>query len=61
MVRLGLDDDPRGVAVAQDAPDEVAAVLTQASWLESKVSAGGTALDRVREQHHAARAELEPA
>jgi argininosuccinate lyase len=42
-------------------PDEVAVVLTQASWLESKVSAGGTALGRVREQLDAARAELEPA
>jgi argininosuccinate lyase len=42
-------------------PDEVAVVLTQASWLESKVSVGGTALDRVREQLDAARAELEPA
>src|SRR4051812_38383674 len=30
-------------------------VLAQASWLESKVSAGGTALDRVREQLEYAR------
>src|SRR4051794_6830207 len=37
---------------------EVAEVLAQQSWLESKVSAGGTALDRVREQLDAARAEL---
>jgi argininosuccinate lyase len=31
-------------------PAEVAALLEQASWLESKVSEGGTALARVREQ-----------
>jgi argininosuccinate lyase len=37
---------------------EVAEVLAQRSWLESKVSAGGTALERVREQLEAARAEL---
>jgi argininosuccinate lyase len=30
-------------------------VLVQSSWLESKVSAGGTALDRVREQLEHAR------
>jgi argininosuccinate lyase len=34
-------------------------VLAQASWLESKVSVGGTALDRVREQLEQARAILE--
>jgi argininosuccinate lyase len=34
-------------------------VLAQASWLESKVSAGGTALDRVREQLEHAREILE--
>jgi argininosuccinate lyase len=38
---------------------EVAGVLAQQSWLESKVSVGGTALDRVREQLDAARAELQ--
>jgi argininosuccinate lyase len=37
---------------------EVSEVLAQRSWLESKVSVGGTALDRVREQLQAARAEL---
>jgi argininosuccinate lyase len=36
--------------------DEAAAVLQQASWLDSKVSEGGTALARVREQLDAARA-----
>jgi len=40
---------------------EVAAVLTQQSWLESKVSVGGTALDRVREQLEAAHRELDGA
>jgi argininosuccinate lyase len=40
---------------------EVAEVLAQRSWLESKVSAGGTALERVREQLEAARQELQHA
>jgi argininosuccinate lyase len=39
---------------------EVAEVLSQRSWLESKASAGGTALDRVREQLELARQELQP-
>src|SRR3954468_16500665 len=39
--------------------EEYYAVLSQASWLESKVSEGGTALDRVREQLAHARAELD--
>src|SRR3954471_15502073 len=38
---------------------EFYAVLSQAAWLESKVSEGGTALDRVREQLAHARAELD--
>jgi argininosuccinate lyase len=38
--------------------DEFDAVLTQSSWLESKVSEGGTASARVREQLDAARAAL---
>ena len=38
--------------------DEFYAVLSQGSWLESKVSEGGTALDRVREQLAHARATL---
>jgi hypothetical protein len=37
--------------------DEYYAVLSQRSWLESKVSEGGTALARVREQLERARAE----
>jgi argininosuccinate lyase len=39
--------------------DEYYAVLARQSWLESKVSEGGTALDRVREQLAHARAELD--
>jgi len=36
--------------------EDAAAVLMQSSWLESKVSEGGTALVRVREQLQQARA-----
>jgi argininosuccinate lyase len=39
--------------------EEFYAVLSQHAWLESKVSEGGTALDRVREQLAHARAELD--
>jgi argininosuccinate lyase len=39
--------------------DEFYAVLARGAWLESKVSEGGTALDRVREQIAHARAELD--
>ena len=39
--------------------DEFYEVLAARSWLESKVSEGGTALDRVREQLAHARAELD--
>ena len=39
--------------------EEAAEVLSQRSWLESKVSEGGTALARVREQLEAARAQLD--
>jgi argininosuccinate lyase len=39
--------------------DEFYEVLASGSWLESKVSEGGTALDRVREQLAHARAELD--
>ena len=38
--------------------DDAAAVLERSSWLESKVSEGGTALARVREQLERARALL---
>ena len=39
--------------------EEFYAVLSQRAWLESKVSEGGTALHRVREQLGRARAELD--
>jgi argininosuccinate lyase len=44
--------------VVADLGDEAATVLEQSSWLESKVSEGGTSLVRVREQLDAARAAL---
>ena len=47
--------------LAQHSPeldDEFYALLSQRAWLESKVSEGGTALPRVREQLERARAEL---
>src|SRR3954447_13523436 len=47
------------LAAAHEALDaEVYDVLEQASWLESKISEGGTALARVREQLERARAAL---
>ena len=39
--------------------EEFYSLLSQGTWLESKVSEGGTALDRVREQLAHARAALE--
>jgi argininosuccinate lyase len=59
-----------GRSLSQLTPDELArhsdaldeefyAVLARQSWLESKVSVGGTALARVREQLSHARAELD--
>ncbi|HXN39270.1 MAG TPA: argininosuccinate lyase [Solirubrobacteraceae bacterium] len=44
--------------VLADHEDEYRSALEQASWLESKVSEGGTSLARVREQLDLARAEL---
>jgi argininosuccinate lyase len=41
-------------------PEELAALLADRGWVESKVSSGGTALARVREQLEHARRELEP-
>ena len=63
LVRHSLQ---RGVALSELSEEELAElapsldssyydVLAQSSWLESKVSAGGTALDRVREQLEHAR------
>jgi len=63
-----LDDTPDGAAKAAGHPeghgrasDEYYKVLARDSWLESKVSMGGTALPRVREQLARARAVLEQA
>jgi len=63
LVRLAVDSG-RSLAELTDAelrdgcdqldPAEVRAVLERSSWLESKVSEGGTALERVREQLAAA-------
>jgi argininosuccinate lyase len=44
--------------VADELGDDAVAVLDRASWLESKVSEGGTSLARVREQLAAARSAL---
>jgi len=45
--------------VLADHEDEYRSALKQTSWLESKVSEGGTSLARMREQLDLARAELE--
>ena len=45
--------------VEADLGSEAGEVLEQSSWLESKISEGGTALPRVREQLEAAHAELQ--
>jgi argininosuccinate lyase len=55
---VGGEGTLRDLAVGQ-LGEEAAAVLEQSSWLESKVSEGGTALARVREQLAALRAALE--
>jgi argininosuccinate lyase len=66
-VRHALDQDKR---LSELTPEELArftdrlddeyyAVLANGSWLESKVSEGGTASARVREQLDRARAILE--
>jgi argininosuccinate lyase len=68
LVRTAVDSErslsqltPAELRAASEHLDhgEVAEVLAQQSWLESKVSVGGTALERVREQLDAARAELQ--
>src|SRR4051812_13244278 len=53
-----LDADELRAASEHLEHGAVAEVLARQSWLESKVSEGGTALERVREQLDAARAEL---
>src|SRR3954470_11590594 len=56
-----LSDDELDELAPQLQPGDFRALLEQSSWLESKVSAGGTALDRVREQLGQARHVLEEA
>jgi argininosuccinate lyase len=59
LVREAVNSARPLAAVAEPAlGPEAAAVLAQRSWLESKVSEGGTALARVREQLEQARAAL---
>jgi argininosuccinate lyase len=53
-----LSDGELAAASEQLDPAEFRALLAQSSWLESKVSFGGTALGRVREQLELARAAL---
>jgi argininosuccinate lyase len=54
-----LTDEELAELAPQLRPDDFRALLERSSWLESKVSEGGTALDRVREQLAHARAELD--
>jgi argininosuccinate lyase len=59
LVREAVDSGRSLAEVAVPAlGDEAADVLERSSWLESKVSEGGTALQRVREQLEQARALL---
>jgi argininosuccinate lyase len=55
-----LTDDELTAASEQLDPGEFRALLAQSSWLESKVSEGGTSLARVREQLAAARSAHTP-
>jgi argininosuccinate lyase len=56
-----LSDEELAELAPQLRPADFRALLEQASWLESKVSEGGTALPRVREQLAQARHVLEEA
>jgi argininosuccinate lyase len=56
-----LADEELAELAPQLRPDDFRALLVQSSWLESKVSEGGTALARVREQLGQARHVLEDA
>jgi argininosuccinate lyase len=53
-----LSDEELSAASAQLEPDAFRALLAQGSWLDSKVSEGGTSLGRVREQLELARGAL---
>jgi argininosuccinate lyase len=60
LVREALDDGRSLADVAVAAlGEEAGEVLSRRSWLESKISEGGTALARVREQLDAARARID--
>jgi len=59
LSELSADELARHSEVLAAHREELAQVLTERSWLESKVSEGGTSLARVREQLQAARAELD--
>jgi argininosuccinate lyase len=56
-----LTDEELAELAPQLEPEDFRALLGQSSWLESKVSAGGTSLARVREQLAQARHVLEEA
>jgi argininosuccinate lyase len=56
-----LTDEELGELLPQLEPSDFRALLEPGSWLESKVSAGGTALERVREQLGQARNVLKEA
>ena len=59
LVRTSVEGgEAFGAVVVRELGEEAGAVLEQSSWLESKVSEGGTALVRVREQLAHARALL---
>ncbi len=59
LVRASVEGgEPFGAVVVRELGDDAGAVLAQSSWLESKVSEGGTSLARVREQLTQARALL---
>jgi argininosuccinate lyase len=59
LSELGSEDLAAQSAVLAEHADEYRDVLAQQSWLESKVSEGGTATARVTEQIAAARAALD--
>jgi argininosuccinate lyase len=59
LVRRSVEGGvPLGDVAIPELGEDAAAVLQQSSWLESKVSEGGTSLARVREQLELARALL---
>jgi argininosuccinate lyase len=59
--RLSELTDAEVAAVAPQIDGGLAEVLSEGAWLESKVSEGGTSLERVREQLGRARAALREA